>query len=583
MRTQKLIKIKVLGALDSKYDILSKLKLWGKMHLEMPEKLDTGFVKGVVPEDIESISEYLLKFEFLTSMVKVDKNIELNSLDSLKKVYVDASNFISNYYSKVVNLKTERDELIDKLNDVKSKYNVLASIPFEFKQTKDSLKIFRSNFKRDFDANSVKEIKSGSEYFYLVRGLRNKGNSGLSNIKEIDVSYVKGNSNKTKKELVKQINNLEKNMEVISAKLVELIPADVAKEMSLIYLNLLNHYDICSSYAKTQNSANHFMICGYIDPNDKAQLSKFKDLTILGAKAHKGPSFLKNKGVSRPFQKITELFSLPRYGYVDPSKSIAVFFPLFFGIMLADVGYGLVLLSILLFGFNYLSKDMKPYLMILTLSAISSVIFGLVFGSFFGDLVPLVPLYTDSFSASFTLLILSLVIGLVHLNLGYLFSLYQGYKNKEFFDSVKFVLPFLLLQLSFVLFYFSIVSAGLVLVALAAGILIYANGFFGIMDINGFVGTWFSYARLLALNLATAGVALAVNTMADKALAFGMLGIGLWALILLVGHIFNFVVSMIGITINSARLHYVEFFKQFFAVGGYEFKPLRLITKLQDN
>jgi V/A-type H+-transporting ATPase subunit I len=93
------------------------------------------------------------------------------------------------------------------------------------------------------------------------------------------------------------------------------------------------------------------------------------------------------------------------------------------------------------------------------------------------------------------------------------------------------------------------------------------------MDITNFFGTWFSYARILALNLATSGVALAVNILAEKTISFSVVT---YVIILILGHLFNFVVNLIGCTINAARLHYVEFFSLFFESGGKPFKPFSI-------
>jgi V/A-type H+-transporting ATPase subunit I len=118
-----------------------------------------------------------------------------------------------------------------------------------------------------------------------------------------------------------------------------------------------------------------------------------------------------------------------------------------------------------------------------------------------------------------------------------------------------------------------------VVLGIAIAILLKEKSFFGLMDITGYFGTWFSYARLLALSLATAGVALAINIIASKAQAFGKVGMVLWLVILVVGHLFNFALNILGCTIHAARLHYVEFFSFFYESGGYEFNPFKILNK----
>ena len=119
-------------------------------------------------------------------------------------------------------------------------------------------------------------------------------------------------------------------------------------------------------------------------------------------------------------------------------------------------------------------------------------------------------------------------------------------------------------------------------IALAVIVLLVRKGLIGLTDITGFFGIWFSYARLLALSLATAGVALAINIIADKVAEFAVVGPLLWVLVLVLGHTFNFVLNMIACVIHSARLHYVEQFSLFFKEGGEAFKPFKIKTKIKE-
>ena len=131
----------------------------------------------------------------------------------------------------------------------------------------------------------------------------------------------------------------------------------------------------------------------------------------------------------------------------------------------------------------------------------------MVFGSFFGNLVPITPLYQDSFSASFIILQVSLLIGLVHINLGVLLQIYQQFlKKTPLAKALQVTLPIPLIEGAVVLLLFKQYLAAIIVAIILLILLYREKGFFGIMDITGFFGTWFSYARLLALSLATAGV-----------------------------------------------------------------------------
>ena len=126
---------------------------------------------------------------------------------------------------------------------------------------------------------------------------------------------------------------------------------------------------------------------------------------------------------------------------------------------------------------------------------------------------------------------------------------------------------------------------GAVLIIACLGMLIYANGFYGVMDVFGYLGNILSYARLLALCLATGGIAMTVNILAE--LCYDMIpfiGIVLAVIVFIFGHIVNMMFNVLGSFINSLRLHYVEFFGQFFMGGSKKFeafKSSRIFTKIK--
>jgi V/A-type H+-transporting ATPase subunit I len=383
------------------------------------------------------------------------------------------------------------------------------------------------------------------------------------------------------------------------------------------------------------------------------------------------PIYTRNPRWAKPFEMLTEMFALPQYSEIDPTIILAPIFVIFFGLMLGDAAYGaLVLLAGLLIykGQAKVSKSMHDMGIILSCIGLSGVIFGIIQGSYLGPLTvdnPLTPLLysgslegnvyhglgannvilLDSMNNPIPLLILALIIGLFHLNLGLVMAVAQNARRKAYDDILYSQVSWFLLQFSgFVVFggffgwflfpmYIEILAyilgiAGIILVLMQKG---EANpegkqtrkGPLGLFDITGFIGNWLSYARILALGLATAGIAMTVNIIATllkdvfsaipasvcaglMLIALGLLAVGYLkkntgmmgfsiflilvglfgaigqiaisiALILLIvfiaGHVLNAVLQALGGFIHALRLHYVEFFGQFYAGGGKTFSP----------
>jgi len=278
--------------------------------------------------------------------------------------------------------------------------------------------------------------------------------------------------------------------------------------------------------------------------------------------------------------------------------------------MLGDAGYGLTILILSLFGYIKFSKYSE---MIGSFSfmgiwlGLTTTVVGLLTNSFFGDFIPRfiygnseLPLYSltiagihlpaEPLKDPLMILSIALILGLIHLNVGILLGLYQSYKRRDFKEMLTerfcwiplqlggglligyFILDW---QISTTLMYASgiMVIVGLILLFISAGPI----GFF---DITGYVGDWLSYARLLALGLATAGMALAFNVVSQLIPSMiPVVGIILLPILLIILHVVNLALQALGAGVHSLRLQYVEFFNRFYEGGGHEFAPFKLNRK----
>jgi V/A-type H+-transporting ATPase subunit I len=323
------------------------------------------------------------------------------------------------------------------------------------------------------------------------------------------------------------------------------------------------------------------------------------------------PTYFKTPKWADGFKGLLNMFALPRYNEINPTVIMGFFFILFFGIMLGDGGYGLIILVLALFGYFKLGKhsDMiRSWSFMGIWMGLVTTVFGLLTNSFFGDFVPRfiygnpnLPLYPsfELFGASFplnpikdplTILGIALVFGLIHLNVGVILGLVQAAKRRKYNEmlTARFCwIPFQIgggllisnfildVQLSNVLFIIAVV-----LVVIGFIQLLLSAGPIGFFDITGYVGDWLSYARLLALGLATAGMALAFNVIAElmgKMIPY--IGIIITVILLIIAHMVNLGLQALGAGIHSLRLQYVEFFNRFYEGGGHEFAPFKIRRK----
>ena len=318
------------------------------------------------------------------------------------------------------------------------------------------------------------------------------------------------------------------------------------------------------------------------------------------------PVLMKNSKLVAPFGALTEMYSLPNANSMDTNWAIGFFFFLFFGMMLSDAGYGLLLTIGGLGAAKLLDlgEGMKRLLTMLGISGISTIIFGLIYGSFFGDVIPSVakvffgktveiPQLIDPLTQPMVVLGLSCGLGVIHLFLGMGFKAYLMIKRGDKWGALFDVgfwyifligLPLLLLpgRLKMIGIVMSIAGAlGLICTQGRAKPTIFGkitSGIMSLYDVTGYFSDVLSYSRILALGLATGVIASVVNTIGTLT-GGGIVGAILFIVIFVFGHALNMAINALGAYVHSARLQYVEFFGKYYESGGRKFEPLKARTK----
>jgi V/A-type H+-transporting ATPase subunit I len=291
------------------------------------------------------------------------------------------------------------------------------------------------------------------------------------------------------------------------------------------------------------------------------------------------PVVLNNPRLFRPFEAITRMMPLPKYGTVDPTPFVAVFFPMFFGIVLGDIGYGAMLGTISLI-LRFRSKHrakMRAISEIGLACSLFTIIFGFLYGELFGDLghrIGLHPIIFNREEAFFPFLGLALALGVVHIVLGLVVgavTMFRGDKRRAIgkgMAAIMVVLIALALMAAFGMlperFFTPLVIATLV----AFPILIIGEGVLAPIELVSTLGNVLSYTRIMAVGTASVMMAIVANRMTG---AFG--GVVVGVLFALLFHLINFVLGVFSPTIHMLRLHYVEFFGKFYSPGGSQYRP----------
>lgn len=498
---------------------------------------------------------------------------------------------------------------------------------------------------------------------------------------EFEITNMKGMPTVVLERIIKEQNQLTKKEQKLLTNL--------RKIRTKWHLNLIileeelgiekSRKDIVTKFGKTQKTS---IIMGWVPAHKERRLHELCNRVARGhvschfekpktnPEVERVPIKLDNPKWAKPFEHLIKIYSPPRYNEIDPTMLIAIPFILFFGLMLGDAGYGLVILLFCIYGFYYVGR-IRPYVKIASYIGIfmglSTVIFGFLMGTFFGDFIPRLiyndanqPLFRatvlgfhlpyDPIRSPLLLLVLSIIIGIIYLVMSLIVGAGQNIRNKNYrgllLDQISWfiLVPSALILILWAFFDFEFstfilymtgigVIIGTILIGIEKGMLFF-------FEWTGFLGDILSFTRLLALGMATAGIAMTINVIAElmpswlagiTGLIFGiilikywrqmelkfMLYIGYLLLILsIIGfisiainnpsmeimitigigaglgaflaftHLINLMLQALGAGVHSLRLQYVEFFSRCYEGGGEYFRPFssaRQYTKLKSR
>ena len=335
-----------------------------------------------------------------------------------------------------------------------------------------------------------------------------------------------------------------------------------------------------------------------------------------------------NPSFAKPAQMLMDIYSRPMYTEVDPTLMLAIVFPIFFGLILGDVGYGILLL-IMCFALRRVLKgdDAREFLVVLRNASISSIIFGILFSEFLGFELPWAPIIfsrhlniggTEAAGqgpAIAELMVLAIWIGILHITLGRAMGMINHARQDHGAHRVKAVLA----NLGWITVMWGILigiwsmfalplmpdlsklpvvaglSAGLVVAAvlIVMGIIfIVRDAVLEIVELPTIISHVLSYARLVAVGLSSVAIAMVVNYMSigmfigpglKNLSILGIVLIIVGVMVFLIGHAFNLALGILGGGLHSIRLHYVEFFTKFYKGGGRKYIPFGMKRRFTED
>ena len=634
-----------LFTFDSDRDkLLHELQKFGYVHFtdlkEQTAYLEEGLESLEIPYEVSEVEDKIQNVKFAMDLLKRYDERETG----MKAMIKGKNTFTFEELEKKV-AHFDYEPVIDKFRELTRKIDLISQEELKEKAAMEELRPWRNldydvRLFRDFQFSevftgtipkklmeSLKEALGTLEETYLetlsegkdeayVIGLTSKREKEDFNEILRNHSYTTVNlsvSGTPEEEMKKRKESLEKMKEEKKKLQAEIksMAGHLARfeEVYEYLLNLRLRYAAENNFLRT-GSVN--VIEGYI-PTDKTDaFRKAVEKTQEGAyylelaEAKKEdvsvPILLKNGKFAEAFESLTTMYSLPTYDAIDPTPLFAPFFFAFFGMMIGDWGYGIILMVLtgVALKIANLEKGQRLMMRFLFYLSFSTIAWGLMFGTFFGAAFPGFALINPSTEYQ-KLLIVSIAFGGIHLfyALGIkaylairdgkpLDALYDvGFWYMALMGAIVFLLTMVLGNLPEVLGTISLVVMviGMVGIILTGGrenetpVGKLAGGMYSLYGISGYIGDFVSYSRLMALGLSGGFIATAINMMVGMLFDMGIPGMIAGVIVFLGGQAFNLFLSALSAYVHTSRLTYVEFFGKFYDGGGKPFKLFRNKSK----
>jgi V/A-type H+-transporting ATPase subunit I len=638
LQTERMKRVLVVGtmkALPSTIDVLYDV---GAFHvIDFKDGGDTLEMGSPLPGSEEASAKLLKMMAVSQSLAIGDCGLGETSRLSPEKIACELDPAMAHLELEISSEVHARKEIAELLLDKRTTLSTLRpfshlDFPISSLRGYASIAVFSGRFKTDprmalSEVTDVFDVIDGEATLVIAdKAMEREVADALARCgyTEMPLPPIDGMPSVEIQRLVSEIGILEDKLRAIDGRILSL-----REKNELFVLASIEELSIEANKAETPlrfGTGRHaFVVDGWIPVKDLARVKSELAANETGSvevldvgfepAVDEPPIKLSNPKGARPMEMLIEMFSLPKYNEVDPTALMLITFPIFYGLMLGDWGYGIVLVALSISG---AFKDLMGRLgmaggapglnKILLYCGITSIAFGLVYDEFFGFelfhgwhihfefLGVSFPVYRAEESMVGAMLMFCVFIGVAHLLLGYAIGLYNVRAEHGLRTAILEKGGWILTLIGLVMFAVvalpnllsgvglpfdnMIMLSGIVL--LVAGIIMTATveKINGVLELPGLASNLLSYTRIFAIGLSSIGIALAFNEkMAMPAIEGGGAGIAVGVLILIMGHALNIGLGIIGPLIQSLRLHYVEFFTKFYKGGGVKFNPLSIRRK----
>ena len=601
-------------------DILGKLR-----HLELDNQ-NIAFEQNL--NKLKYCLDVLKPYANKKSMLKVltddkleieyPKLVEHMENNNWERVY----NNLQEINSRIVELDSEYLKCMSEIDTIKYWRNIRGNIK-DYNNLKYST-CFLGNISKQFENEIINKFEQDFKYsfidlvhstqkdsYFLIVIHNDFKDEVLEFLKNRGFNFQTFHYNTSINECLRNLEESKKNISIEKDRLKKSI-----EKYSSNYLDLQYAYEYFNSNKEKAHLLQKFVRSdsviisqGYVESDNVVNLEKcLLDIKELDFYLHiedindedilDVPVKLSNGYVAAPFEGVVEMYSYPIYSEIDPSPVISVFFIVFFGMMLADAGYGIlmVLISIFLY-IKSKTREKKNSYRLFIFSGISTTIWGVLYGAYFGDLLERyfginVPVVLDVNNDIMTIFLIAIAFVFVHLVLGLIMKALVYFKNGKIIDILYDVLPWLMILVGVLIIalqnVITFIAPQIPGIIIGLGILILlftqgrdaeslvgkiGGGVYGVYGISSYLGDIISYSRLLALGLASGFIANAFNIMGGL-IPFPF-NIIITPLMLIPLHLFNLGINALGTYVHSSRLQYLEFFGKFYSGGGRKFMPFK--------
>ena len=641
LKSEKMSRMTISGHKKDLADLSKLLNDQNLIHVVEYNNEDEGFGLGKSLDYGEQSSDFLVKLRSVIKLLEVEPNPPTTiKLDSEIESEISELETIISQAHDLRNKQRDCDRRIDEVSSNIEQLKEFEDLDIDVKYLSgySSVTVFAGHIPQDTDVSSLSSnekidfiINGENVVVFCANDISSDIEKDLLNIgfRSLDVPDGEGLPKVMLNSLDSQLLKLENEKEAILHEIQALATRNgdwlVACE---------EHYAALSEKSglplKLATSENMFVLDGWVPSNSVSDLQQsFQGLDVYyevdNDSKEEPPIKLDNPEVAKPFELFTKLYSTPKHWEFDPTMIIFITYPLFFGLMVGDAGYGF---AYILFGHYILTKFSHTEALanlgrILRTAGIYTFLFGtFIYAEAFGQSfyyigkaigfnsglfanhygpgfdIPLIekaegfswhlPIHKFDPHGAQLMLLSSIIIGAIHISLGLILGFLNEWKHHDLKHAIYAKLSFFMILWGGLLALVSVVgllpesiqTIGLVVMLTGLGLAIIGEGVVGLLEFPTIFSNVISYARIGAIGLSDYGLAYTVNFISFSLLwPSGPAGMFVAVIVMLFGHLTVFTLGIIGTGINSLRLQYVEFFTKFVQGGGTLYSPFGYIRK----